>query len=281
MFENFGLIDVFYGFRKYKFLFSAITAVFSFFLIFSLMRTIKKSSENSEANQDDICISSASYYIEPNDEILGISDSNLYRTMPDDYIAVLNADFCKEYILNKLISIYTSQFIIENSGLSQKMDRSQALTINSISELYFAKRASAAMVVDINSMTYSKELSESILNIFHEFLSTNINSVIKNSSIKLSGRAGKAIKSSEISLENIDKSDKRNIVKTPTVNKISIKSIVKNVLIPLFLLVIVFTAFVVGLGLLNPTLNSISDFSKYNVMVIGEIKNYTKIKGKK
>lgn len=283
MFEHFGIMDIFSGFRKYKY--AMLTTIIGFFILFSwpFLISVKLNSESDVPSEDKIYISSASYYVEPNKEILGLSDSNLYKTMPDDYIAMLNTDFCRKFIFDKLLSSHSKQFIIENSGLNSEeaMLIPNEMGIDSMKELYFAKKYSGTMMIEISCITYNKELSNEVRDICEEFLILNANNKITTSSVQLYGKAEREIKTSDILNENIDKNDKRNIVKAPVIKKVTFKSLIKKIFIPMFLIIVLCTAFVIIMGFINPTLNRLSDFSEYCVPIIGEIKNYKKMKGMK
>lgn len=281
MFEHFGVMDILAGFKKYRIAMFTVIVGFAVLLVGKFMISAKKARINlSEISDDNIYISSASYYVEPRSDMLGRADSTLYRAMPDDYVAMLDTDFCRKYIFDKLTSIYSKQYIIDNSGLMKESPpvEPEEMDIDSMKELYQAKKYSSTMVVEISSMTYSKELSDSVRDICEEFILSNINDKIVNSSIKLSGETSRAIKTSDIASENIDKSDKRNIVKAPTAQKSTIKSFIKNVVVPLVLIVMLCIAFIIVVGLICPTINRISDFSEYDVPVIGEIKNFKNVK---
>ena len=282
MFEHFGIMDIWAGFKRYKTIILTIIIGFLILLVGKFIINSKKSNTvlNSFSN-DDIYISTASYYVEPREDMLGRADSNLYRAMPDDYIAMLNTDFCRKYIFDKLLSIYSLDYIVENSGLSKGSSpvNPEEINIDSMKELYQAKKYSSTMLVEISSMTYSKELSDSVRDICEEFILINVDNQITNSTIKLSGEASRVIKSSNISAENIDKNDKRNIVKAPTVQKSTTMSFIKKVIVPMVLIIILCIAVIICMGLACPTINRISDFSEYDVPVIGEIKNCKNIKG--
>ncbi len=283
MFENFGVMDIWSGVKKYRFIIlTLVIAVFAFCSMICFL-SVKGASAGSEVNEDTIYISSASYYVEPSSEILLEADPGIYRTFPSDYIAMMNTDFFRRYIFEKLTAIYSKQFIVENSGLNKSdLDmKPEDIGIESMKELYIVKQHSGAMVLEVVSMTYSKALSDAVQNICKEFLTLNAAEHIKNSSIKFTGEAGRTIKTSDISSEKFEKDDTRNIIKTPTVTQLTFKLAIKKILIPVFLVVFLCVGAVILIGLFRPTLNRISDFSKYNVPVIGEIKHYKTMKGLK
>lgn len=283
MFENFGIMDIWSGFKKYKLIILTFIAVSFAFFVVTFLLSFKRSSANSEINEDTIYISSASYYIEPSSEVLLASDPGIYRAIPSDYVAMLKTDFFRKYIFEKLTAIYSKQFIVENSGLNKSdiSSNPETMGIDSMNELYVVKQHSGSMVVEIFSMTYNEALSNSVQSICKEFLSTNVDEQTRNSSIKFTGEATRVIKTSDLASEKFEKDDTRNIIQTPTVTQLTFKLIIKKILVPVFLVVFLCFGFVILMGLFRPTLNRVSDFSEYDVPVIGEIKNYKAMKGLK
>lgn len=283
MFENFGIMDIWSGFKKYKLIILTFIAVSFAFFVVTFLLSFKRSSANSEINEDTIYISSASYYIEPSSEVLLASDPGIYRAIPSDYVAMLKTDFFRKYIFEKLTAIYSKQFIVENSGLNKSdiSSNPETMGIDSMNELYVVKQHSGSMVVEIFSMTYNEALSNSVQSICKEFLSTNVDEQTRNSSIKFTGEANRVIKTSDLASEKFEKDDTRNIIQTPTVTQLTFKLIIKKILVPVFLVVFLCFGFVILMGLFRPTLNRVSDFSEYDVPIIGEIKNYKAMKGLK
>lgn len=277
MFEHFGMMDIWSGFKKHKYIFMIIISIFTLLFIMEFLKTTKNANIVVEDN-DNIYLSTAVYYAEPTFDKVDKVDAALYKSVLDDYITVLNSDFCKKYIFENLINKYSSDYIIENSGLGRADSniRAEDIGISSMGELYQAKKSSNTMVVEISSMTYSPDLSDSVVNILKDFIVSKVDEQISNLSLKLAGEANRTIKTSDIALENIDKTDKRNIVKSPTKQKSAVILFIKKVIIPLVLILVLCIAVIVINGLFNPTLNRASDFSEYNVPLIGEIKNFKK-----
>lgn len=280
MFEHFGVMDIWSGLKKYRYV--VIIVVVSSILFFVGLNVIKVKNfaKNVYNKNEHIYISSSSYYVEPRIDTLTKYELSVYRSMPDDYIALLNTDFCKQYIYDNLSLMYSNQYIVENSGIGKDRDsmHEDADIINSIKELYWVEKSANSMVLQLSSMTYSQELSRAVVNICQEFLLSNLNNQITTSYLKFSGEADRVIKSTDIFLENIDKEDKRKIVQPSTKVKYSLMSIVKSTVIPIILVVIICVFVIIIIGLINPTINRISDFDEYDVPIIGEVKNYKNFK---
>lgn len=275
MFEHFGILDIFSGIKKYRYAFCIIIWGFSgLFMALNVLK-IKNLAKNIYKYPDYIYLSATSYYVEPKvDAMINADISGVYSYIPDNYIALLNTDFCRQYLYDRLSKMYSDEFIIANSAIPEDSN----LDISLIKELYHAQKAQGTMVLEVSSMTYDAELSRSVCDILADFLDSNVSDKISISSLKHSGHAQRAIKSSEIGLENIDKDDKRKIVQPSTKMKYTLRSFVKSVIVPIFMVVILLIGVIVVMGLFNPTFNRASDFARYDVPVIGEIKNYKKFK---
>ena len=270
MFEHFGILDIFSGFYKNKKIFISIISSFFLIFIFNFFINTKKIS-NYQDNQ--LFISSVSYYVEPNECSMNDISS---ASFPDNYIAMINSDMCKKYIFDNLTSKYSKEFIVKQSELkSSKFEFDE----NSMSELYRIRRPNSSMILEISSVTYDKELSDTVRDLCHNFITTVASKYITNSSLKMSGKLDKSIKKSNIKSENFDSGDPRLIVKPNSASKVSIlRLIIKNIIAPLILVVILCILFIVVMGGFFPTINRISDFSDYKIPVITEFK---KISSKK
>ena len=269
MFEHFGVLDIFSGIRKYKWIFSSVVISLSLIFTFSFIKNVGNISKFS----DNLYISSATYYIEPNQ--CSIRDnSSLY--FPDNYIAMLNSDIFKKYLFDNLTSKYSPEFIIKKSELrSSKLDFNE----NSVSELYYARRLDKSMIIELSSVTYDKELSDSVRNFCQNFISNVAGKYITSASANISGKLDKTIKKSEVKLEDFDEKDPRLIVKPESESKTSFaRLLIKKLIFPILFIIILFILVIVFIGLFSPTINRPSDFSEYGLQVIGNLENFSKIK---
>lgn len=272
MFEHFGVLDIFSGIRKYKWIFSSIVVFFSFVFTFLFIKNINNVSKSN----DNLYISSATYYIEPNQFSMG-DNSSLY--LPDNYIAMLNSDMFKKYLFDNLTSKYSTEFIIKKSELkSSKFDFNE----NSVSELYYIRRLNRSMVIELSSVTYDKDLSDTVRNFCQNFISNVAGKYITSASANISGKLDKTIKKSEIKLENFDTDDPRLIVKPESESRTSfVRLLIKQVIFPIIFIMILCIFIIVLMGLFIPTINRPSDFSEYGIPIIGNIENFTKFKENK
>jgi len=272
MFEHFGVLDIFAGIRKYRWILSSIVAFFSVVFISLFIRNIN----NISRPDDNLYISSATYYIEPNQFSMG-DNSSLH--FPDNYIAMLNSDMFKKYLFDNLTSKYSSEFITKKSELKSS---EFSFNENSVSELYYVRRLQGSMVIELSSVTYDKELSDSVRNCGQNFISNVAGKYITSASANVSGKLDKTIKKSEIKLENFDKDDPRLIVKPESESKTSfVRLLIKKVIFPILFIIILCILAIVLIGLFFPTINRLSDFSEYGIPVIGHIDYFSKIKENK
>lgn len=273
MFEHFGAIDIFYGFYKHRKIFSLIISLFTVFFAFNFFTKISVPS-NIENNQ--IYISSVSYYVEPNDYSSNDISSSSF---PDNYIAMVNSDMCKKYIFDNLTSKYSKDFIVKQSELkSSEFEFGE----NSMSELYYIRRPNSSMILEISSVTYDRELSDTVRNLCHNFMTNVAGKYITNSSLKLSGKLDKDMKRTDIKSENFDSGDPRLIIKPISTSKISFsRSFIKHIIAPVIFIIMLCIIFIIIVGGFYPTINKASDFSDYGIPVITEFKNISKYKENK
>ena len=272
MFENFGVLDILDKIKKNRIKFVLVILIFSSLFIAKFILTINK---NTIDPIDHIYISSADYYVEPDEYVISGNNNN-YELVSNSYVALLKSDLCKKYIFDNLMSKFSEDYILNQSELKAKKDH---FGENLMSELYYVKRLSGSNLIEISSMTYSKELSDYIRDICLDFMSNIAGKRITNSSIKLSGKLERDIKKSDLFYENIDRDDKRLIVKPVFQSEPSLANrIIKKVISPIILIVVLCILVIVIMGMLNPTINRPSDFLQYDIPVIENVENLSKLK---
>ena len=270
MFEHFGLMDIFAGFKKYKIvIWSVILTFFLTFLYMFFINTLKP----HEDSFDSLYVSSGTYYVEPDAYVMQNKDLSVYKSFPNNYLAMLDSDICRKYIFDQLTNKYTKEFISEKTELeSKKVDE------NSMKQLYQANRNLDSMIIEISCITYDKELSKDVRNICHKFLVEVADKNITNSSIKLSGEIDRIIEQNNVKFESTNKNDPRLILKSKSRTKSSVMSLfIKKVIMPTFLIIILCIMAIIILGILSPDMNRMADFAEYDIPIIGEIKKFTKI----
>ena len=287
MFEHFGIMDIWAAFRRYITIISVVVLCSA--LVFGVMGALKVKELFKNAytnNSDNICISTSSYYIEPSisQDMVSRGSLDYYRYMPDDFEALINSDACVEYIYNRIMQSYDKTYIIKNSKLGRDEQSTKPNDFNalSIKSLFRAERFESTMLVNVYSYSYDEKLSDDILIACEEYLSQNIIPNLKNIDVKYTGNSKKILSPAQLSSSSLSgiSSEMSKSLATTNVNytKSIIVSLIKNVAIPVFLVCILCLMALFLVALFNPTLNRKSDFSKFGIPVIAEIKNKGKIK---
>lgn len=286
MFEHFGIMDILAAFRRYILIISIV--VLGSTLIFGLrgMSKVKEIFSNSHTTiSNDMCISTSSYYIDPitNDDTINNESMNYFRAIPDDFEAFLNSDSCLEYIYDRITNIYGKDHIIKNStiGLDEQAIKPDDFNILSIKKLFTAERFENTMVVNISSYSYDEKLSDDILSACEDYINLSVLPNFNKVSIKYTGNSKKTLSPAQLS-EFFKKSDNQITNSTTNTNvnhtKAIIVALIKNVAVPVFLVFVLCLMVLFIIALFNPTLNRKSDFSEYDIPVIGEIRNKTSLK---
>ena len=269
MLEHFGIKDIWTVIKKNKYV--IVLCMVSCLILFGFITyaKLKNLNENHQEGQP-LYASSLSYYVKPN--ILNIEsekvEAEIYRSLPSDYVALLNTDSCAFFVYENLIKMYSLEYLKKNSELNIE-DLKDVPLIQSVKEIYKVKRYNSTMVFNIYALAYNEELSKSILNLLREYLEKNIESKIKDASLELSGEAVKMVNSSK-DLEDDEASS--SVISKSSNAKAIIKAVIKNIIIPLVFVMMLLLFILVSKAFLNPTLNRKSDFAAYDIPIIGEIK---------
>lgn len=264
MLKHFGIRDIWIVIKKNIYVIIGFMILSSLFFGLKAYNLINKNSSN---NTNCFYISSSSYYVKVKTEIINQQKYDSYRLLPDDYIALLSTDSCIKYIYNGLTNIYSKEFISLNSDVKLK-NESTEFDFNSFSNLYKAEREKNSMVFNICTLSYNKELSDSILNLLCEYLEKHIDNTIETADLKFLGRTNTIVDSSE---ETTETSDKYKVLNNNS-NSSYTKIIIKNFVLPVMML----NTFIIFIFILsaffNPTMNRKSDFCEYDIPILCEIK---------
>ena len=204
-------------------------------------------------------------------------ESGFYKSLPDDYVAVLNTDYCLEYLYNKVLSKYTKEDIIKYTDIGREETpiKSQNLNAQNIKDIYQCKRQSNTMIINLASKSYNEELSKDILEYLKEFLIMYVDAKIKNSDIEYIGKSDKVVDFSNLSEQDkvllLDSNAQSISPSQRSPLKSALISIVKCIAIPTILILFILISWLIIYAFLNPTLNRKSDFAPYKIPVIGEI----------
>lgn len=275
MFEHFGLKDIWPTIKKNRFLIVILVSLFT--LVFGLMG-VKKVKTFLDTTHDENCplyAASASYYVQPdvNDDSIISIDSDFWKSLPDNYVSLMNTDVCANFIYEKIASSYTTDYLIKNSEFSNQTAsaNSGVVNIESVKKLYKVSREKGTMVINVYALAYNEELSKSILKECRNFIEVYADNQIKNSHIEFTGETVKIIKSSsELSK---DEDNKTTSTSSESGTKAIILIIVKNSVVPIVGLSALLILIILFISAFSPTLNRKSDFCEYDVPIIGEIKS--------
>ncbi len=290
MFEKFGIMDVWSIIRK------NIAMIFLVFLCCIVLfgginlSRIKDSMMVAYTNNTiDMNISVASFYVQPimdessSDKI----ESGFYRSLPDDYVAILNTDYCLEYLYNKILSKYTREDIIEYTDIGREeiSIKPQDLNFQHVKDLYQCKRQSNTMIINLASKSYNEGLSKDILEYLKEFLLISVDAKVKNADIEYIGKSDKIVDFSNLSQQDkslwLDSNSQNTLSSQKSPLKSILISIIKCIVIPTILIMFLLISYLIIYAFLNPTLNRKSDFTPYGIPVLGEINLDVKCEGRK
>lgn len=284
MFERFGLMDVWSSIKRYKtIILSIILGTTIIFGALGIKKVLSVVKNFNNINQDK-CISSVSYYVEPvlTEKTVENTDMNFYKTLPDDYAAILNADFCKQYIYEQITSKYSNEYIVENSSLGRGTGsiKPEELCIMSMKELYTVGQYENTMLVNIFSDTYDEKLSDDVLKACEDYLVNKAQSQIKNANLIYAGGAKQILSPSQVSaiIKNTKNNNSAGYKKQTSKTQAVVSTVLKSTFLPIFIITLLCCAVACLIALFNPTLNRKSDFTEYEIPILGEIENHGKIK---
>lgn len=280
MFEKFGIMDVWSVVRKnIVILFLVLLGCIVVFGGINLSRI--KDSMKAVYTDDTINmnVSVASFYVQPimDENVSEKIESGFYKSLPDDYVAFLNTDYCLEYLYNKILSKYTKEDIIKYTDISREKTsiKSQNLNVQNIKDIYQCKRQSNTMIINLASKSYNEELSKDVLEYLREFLIMYVDAKVKNADIEYIGKSDKVVDFSNLSEQDkillLDSNTQIVSASQRSPLKSTLISIVKCIIIPTILILFILISWLIIYAFLNPTLNRKSDFAPYEIPVIGEI----------
>lgn len=286
MFEHFGVFDVLYKIKKnilWIILGTLIATSFFSWLNFNKFKAILYNEIKEDYSK--IYISTQSYYVQPNINIdsLNTIDYEYIKSLPEDYICLLNTDYCAQYIFDNITAEYSKQDILSSSHINKQNPNltTNDLNIEHIKSMYCAKRYNSSMMINISTRCYDKNICTKLIEIIQDFLNDNISDKIKHSSLKYSGETQKLVYTSSLSDDGFTIDDKKKLddsSKKQGRMKSLISLSIKSILIPTIGIISIILIFIIIWTFFHQTLNRKSDFFEYDIPIIGEIKNYSKIK---
>ena len=281
MFEKFGIMDVWSVIKKnIAIIFLVFLCCIALFGGINLSRIKDSMTVVYTNNNNTMNVSVASFYVQPIvDESLSEKiESGFYKSLPDDYVAILNTDYCLEYLYNKLLSKYTKEEVIKYTDIGREeiAIKPQNLNAQYVKELYRCKRQSNTMIINLASKSYNEGFSKDILEYLKEFLLISVDSKVKNADIEYVGKSDKILDFSNLSQQDktlwLDSSSQNTSSSSKSSPlKSTLISIIKCIVIPTILIMFSLISCLTIYAFLNPTLNRKSDFTPYGIPVLGEI----------
>ena len=240
-------------------------------------------------NTMNMNVSVASFYVQPiiNERIDDKVESSFYTSLPDDYVAIVNTDYCLEYLYNKLLSKYAKEDVIKYTdiGREETLIRPQELNYQHIKSFYQCKRQSNTMIINLSTKSYNEQLSKDILGYLKEFLVMYADTKVKNASLEYIGESDKVVDFSNLSQQDkslwFDSNTQNSSSSQKSPLKSTLISIIKCIIIPTVLILFLLISYLIIYAFLNPTLNRKSDFTPYGIPVLGEINSDIKYGGRK
>lgn len=252
MFEHFGWKDVWFDLKRHwKFLLVALAAavvILGVWLVNSRTNTAKTAATYE---------STASFYIalkpeevSPNataEQALAAS-KNLLAV----YKSSLTADFCKKYILEKMLKIYSPEELIKAAGLGN-MDPKD-LTIETLAPYLKANAIGDTPMLNIFVQSKNAEFSEALLGAYISYITKELPSQLSVGELHYLGGVNRQAPSASVFSSSI-----------------SLKQLVKYAVVAVIAIVALYCISVFLVCLCAPTLNRKSDFAPYGIPVIGEV----------
>lgn len=252
MFEKCGLRDVFYAIWKFKYFIVGVTAVF--LLAGLMMSGGEDDSAVTVSPAEGKWIASACYLVSASEDAdLGgsavdqVQDKDI--SMAYTFSNILNADYSAEMIYNRLLEKYTKKEIIDGFNLGVSED---TLTFFDVHNAYAVSVLESSSIVNFYVTAENKEMAQALLDECRvEF--EKIPSVVDHSSIQY--------------LNGVTSIKYENTGEDLSAESDSSHTVLIFVIIGVFLSLLI----VVAIAVFRPTINRKSDFSFYDVPVIGEL----------
>lgn len=266
MFEHFGIMDVFSAIRKYiKSIIAILIVCACLFCLFTI-RSLKNIGVGNYKTNNKIYNSSVSYYFEPiiKPELTDsdIYTLDMYRNLPDQYAGMLNNDFCRKYVKERIMETFTAKEISDKSSLVLDESKSD-IEISGFNDIISVEKQKDAPLLKITAETYSKELTNKIVSEYSRYLNEELGPKTDWVKIKLIGEYQGESLAPIISETN-----------QAGVSKLVIKIAIKSIIIPLIAIAAIELIVVFFIALFIPTINRKSDFLQYDIKVISEIGKY-------
>lgn len=283
MFEHFGLRDVFVALLKYVRVLIALlllTAV----AVLAMWAVRPETAEAPMDKRPDIFSVSAYYSVSATDDssqyTIGESGNTLgtSRYLASIYMNMINTDYCRSYIFDRVMEDYTQEQFLEKSGLAEQNPGMTAdmVTLKSISEIFHVGLITDASVINMFAETYDQALSSAVVQAASDYLTKELPGQLAPADIRQMRLVDQVLKMTDKEQKLLDSEGTASTAQVQSAG--TTPSLKKRALIWGIAVVALYCITVFFIALFRPTMNRRSDFESYGIPVIGEIGRVKKAK---
>lgn len=270
MFEHFGLKDVFYVLRKnikYLLLLWLAVIIIGGTIGFATGLNARSVKAQSTPSDGKTYVSSATYYISVSNEstknelVIQNNSTSESQKMLLVYKSLLSTDFCRQYVYNKVMELYTPEEFLEKSGIKQSNPSAAAsdVTAETVSQLTTINQVGETSLLNLFAQTPDQNLSKAILNAYMGYIKEEAPQKITDAKVQFVGGANQLLEG------GMDANGQ--VIHTES----SLKRNIKYILAAMAVAFAFFCIVVFVYALCFPTLNRKSDFEVYQIPVIAEV----------
>ncbi len=246
MLKFFGLKEIFYGVKRFAVILIAVT------VLFAAVGFVMNSS-NDYVNSSSVYSSSKSYIIKALAETDLENQSVSDRACAETIAEMINTDFSRAYVLDKLLLTYTPEQIVSYTGGSYYGDEINNIVLQDCIKVSILGNTA---IVNFYTTVYNEDFSEILIGYFDEYFNNDIVNKVSNiQNVTYAGGTTSVVERSGIGSNN------------------STSKIVSSI-------VFAFVGFVLGVLLImayvlfKPSIASKEDFVNYGFEIIDDVKNH-------
>lgn len=246
MLKFFGLKEIFYGVKRFAVVLIAFTVIFA-------ALGFMMNSSNNISDSSTVFSSSKSYIINAKAENDLENQSVSDRACAETVAEMINSDFSRDYVLDKLLLAYTPEQIVSYTGGSYYGDEINNVVLQDCINVSILGNTA---IVNFFTTVYNKDFSEDLISYFDDYFNQYI--VNKVSNIENITYAGGT--TSIVEGFGMDSSESAS----------SFVSAIIFAIVGFILGVLLIMAYV----LFNPSIASKQDFVNYGFEIIDDVKNH-------
>ncbi len=259
MLKYFGLKEILYGLKKFAVVIVAVTVAFA-----ALGYLLNRGADEGEVAQDEVFSSSHSYIFEAEIEDQQEKNKQSDALCAANAAAMLRADFCKDYVYNKLLEKYSKEEILEYTGTKTALDNASHIVLN---ECVKVEVLSETSIVNFYTLMKNEEFSKDTVDHFNDYLVNTVVEQIPN----LKAYASLGSTTVKVPLDTLDLDMEYEVSAPSGKTGIVVMAIIGFVLSVCVVLVYV---------LFKPTVSDKAGFEEYGSTVIDEFSAHKNNAGK-